>query len=251
MRENLIVTSDNSDQAALRGIAWLVQTAATTSEDGLIAVNGFAVLDRVAGRLLGTAGAKHLRAGTGTINGVRVKTMSDARPLFDFAGPVLALFPSAKLLDRLDNMYSITHLLVIPWMEKDAKDWVRAWNPRELGEEPQEEAIAEIASPVVQTAMNDLLLMINTSTGIVHPSDKQTAIEIFRCLKLNGVTYDPDEIRAWLVGARDLDPADANDIRDLANKILEGRTVQGAGPARKDTRRFKMWTEKVGKPSQP
>lgn len=169
--------------------------------------------------------------------------MSDNRPRWDFEGPVLALYPSKRLLDRLDEMQSVSELLVLPWLAKDVADWIRAWNPPEFGEASPGAGQPTIADPVVAAAMNSLTVMINMGTGIVHPSDKRTAIEIFRALYLNGKIYDPGEIRAWLVGAKGMDPGDADDIRDLAQKILDRRTIQGAGAAKKNTALYKRWVK--------
>lgn len=247
MRENLIIPAgNNNDQFVLEGIRWLVSTAKAGKGEGLIAVNGFAVLERVARRIFGERRAKQLRAGMATVDGVRLAVMSDAKPLFDFSGPVFALYPSARLLDRIDTMYSVTHLLVIPWLEKDVEDWIRAWQPHEIGEDAEVAGSIALSNPIVAAAMDDLVVLINVGTGIVSPTDKAHAIEIFRCLKLNGTTYDPDEIRAWLVAEAGMEPGDANDVRDLAQRILDGRTVQGAGSPRKNTQRYKRWVAEAG-----
>ncbi|MDZ4178330.1 MAG: hypothetical protein U1E29_03725 [Coriobacteriia bacterium] len=38
-----------------------------------------------------------------------------------------------------------------------------------------------------------------------------------------------------------MSPEDANDIRDLGQKVLDGRTVQGGGSAKKNVAWYKRW----------
>lgn len=239
MRRNLILTSTGNNNAGVaRAVEWLSKEAAVGGGNGLIAVPTFQVLLNV----FGDAHGKLLKNGV-MVRGAMIQSMSEQNPLFDFPGPVLALYPTPKLLDRLDDMLSVTHLLVIPWLEKDVRDWKRAWSPTELGATPGKQDLPTISDGVVWAALNELTIRINMGTGILHPLDKQAAIETFRTLRLNGRPYDPDEIRAWLVGAKGMDPKDANAVRDLAQKILEGRTVQGAGPAKKNVTTYKRWVE--------
>jgi len=251
MRESLILANEgNNDRAVLAGLRWLAETAVEIGCSGLVAVETYEVLETVAGRLFGASIAARMRAGSVLLEDARIETTTAKKAPYDFRGPVFALYPSSRLLDKLDQMRSVTHLLVLPWTDRDTVDWVQAWHPAELGSGQLPAPDVEIADPIVRAAMRSLVMMINTTTGIGHPSDKRTAIETFRTLSLNGVHYDPDEIRAWLVGARKMTPKHADDVRDLAQRIADGRTVRGAGPARKNAALFRRWVEKSQEPSE-
>lgn len=60
-----------------------------------------------------------------------------------------------------------------------------------------------IDDPVAKEAVDTLDALVNTSTGITHSSDRSTCIEIFKTLHSNGISFDPETVRAWLVAERD------------------------------------------------
>ena len=65
------------------------------------------------------------------------------------------------------------------------------------------------------------------STGILHPLDRATAVDLFRILRDNGIPYDPKEIRAWLVSQGGWQPSDADDVKRVAEAILARKALRG------------------------
>jgi hypothetical protein len=99
-------------------------------------------------------------------------------------GATLAVWPSARLLERLEEA-GPRALCVVPWTEHDVADWLANWDPRDLrsGEEAPK---AQLSSPVVEAALVDLTALVNLSTGLGHPSDHASAVSLFRILKDGG-----------------------------------------------------------------
>lgn len=94
--------------------------------------------------------------------------------------------------------------------------------------------------------MESLDLLVNTSTGVTHPSDRSTAIEIFKTLKGKQVKFNPDEIRAWLVAEKQWNPSDADDVKELAEDVQAGKQFQYERRRLADDI-FEQWQDEAGK----
>jgi hypothetical protein len=128
--------------------------------------------------------------------------------------PILACFPSAKLLDKLDALLGVTALIVLPWSLDEIRPWLAAHGAKDiLG--GADVVPVTVSNPVVAEALKSILLHINLNTGVGHPSDKHAVIEAFRILKRGGEAVDPDEVRAWLV-QEGMEPRHANTIAEIA-----------------------------------
>lgn len=112
--------------------------------------------------------------------------------------PVLGCYPSEKLLARLDSMKNLPSLIVLPWTLAEAQNWIDAHGPVDIFRLARPQKLT-VANPVVIKALDTLGASINVSTGVTHPSDKRSAIEVFRLLQGGSETYTPGEVRAWFV----------------------------------------------------
>ncbi|WP_173915919.1 hypothetical protein [Halobacillus sp. Marseille-Q1614] len=83
------------------------------------------------------------------------------------SGPCLVLYPSSKLLNKIDSYTELRKVLVIPWgWNSNIQNWIKTWNAKELETNDKKNAEQFIKNPVVDEALRDLLESINTSTGI-------------------------------------------------------------------------------------
>jgi hypothetical protein len=128
--------------------------------------------------------------------------------------PVLVCYPSKKLLDKLDGMKDISSLVVLPWLIGDVSEWANTHGATDIFGVVKE-AKSTVSNPVVERALEHFKAVINWSTGISHPSDKASAIEIFRILRAAREPYTTEEVRAWLV-QKGMKPDHANAIEAIA-----------------------------------
>lgn len=156
--------------------------------------------------------------------------------------PVVVCYPNDKLLDKLDGMSGIPCLIVLPWLHQETEAWIAAHAPEDIYGAVTT-AQSTVSNPVVEKALETLLAVINVSTGISHPSDKATAMRIFKTLIKGKEAYDPDEVRAWLV-QKGMRPNHANDIRDIAADPSKFRARTDSSPNMDQLRR---WREEAGK----
>lgn len=143
-------------------------------------------------------------------------------------GPALALWPTAKLLDLLDDHHGTNAVAAVPWLLKDLETWSRARRPVDLLGVSEQRLEPEIPDPVVRIAMEHLTGSVNLSTGLVHPSDKAHAVETFKILLKGGHRWSPDGLQAWAL-AHGWDSRGAADLRKYAKGIQDGRRFVTAG----------------------
>jgi hypothetical protein len=152
---------------------------------------------------------------------------------------VVAFWPSAKDLERLDGAQGLKALAVVPWQEDDIATWCQARGAVDLlGRRPVPEA-PTISDPVVAVAMRSLTRMVNLSTGVGHPRDRSMAIHAFRILERNGHEYDPTEIGAWAM-ANGWAADDARDLSEYAAGVLAGKAYR-AGPSGWNRQIIRIW----------
>lgn len=137
--------------------------------------------------------------------------------------PVLAVWVDDDQLERLE-LDRPSALCVIPWLPANISRWRDAYGPTNM--RSGEPATAkQLASPVVERALESLTMRVNLSTGLGHPSDKAAAVGVFRILKSGGERYDVDEVAAW-AATNGWGLGGARELSEIAQGVLEGRRYQ-------------------------
>lgn len=233
MTQRFWIDATGPDLAAMRlAFAWLDESTETGS-DAFLALPTKGNLDGIVSEAIGERAAKALRQGrTVSLPGggqLSLVTERKQPPLYT-NGPILAAYPTKKLLNDMDERRPPA-MLVLPWLPKDVAAWRSAWNPVQLSvggaSAPQSAASTTSPSAAVMDALERLTGTVNLSTGIAHPSDRRAAIETFRNLHVEGERFDPAEVRAWLVGHGGWAPRHADAVEEIAARVLEGRRFRG------------------------
>ena len=63
-------------------------------------------------------------------------------------------------------------------------------------------------------------------TGITNSFDYNHCIDMFQRILASGLTFDPEEIRVWLVTNGGLMAEDAKSVKAMAQKFRDGRSVK-------------------------
>ena len=237
----IISTEGVNKDGVVQGLEWLLDTAEVRKSPALIAVESVQSLKNI----FGDKDAVKLRQDKYLLSSkVRVSIAFFSRFPGHFDGPIFAIYPSDRLLTKVDCIREATDILVLPWGKAETTDWCLAWNPAELGDPLNKGQVFEL-DPIVEIALSSFASVINQSTGISHPSDKARAVNTFRALVSHRIAYDPDEIRAWLVGNRRMHADDADDVRRIAKHIKEGKRVTGGGPASTYNKLYESWVSRL------
>jgi hypothetical protein len=148
---------------------------------------------------LGQAAAKALTKGQ-LIKVVDGVTMSLESPQTFRAsagqGLLVGAHISVKDMAKLDDAWGAEAIVYVPWNDPEAQEWKATWHPQTMGPKSEEAQPNSLSEPV-EEALKRLTRMINLSTGLGHPSDKQHAQRTFDKLRSEGHSFDPAEVRRW------------------------------------------------------
>jgi hypothetical protein len=266
-RNSLYIDTFGPDKDAVtRGFQWLCQTAASQeNSSGTIAV---LILGNLAGVIRDVLGEKITRPLAKNKNVKLTYHTSMARTEIELSllflrmrsrrlisGPVLAFYPNKAMLDIIDDMGSVSDVLIIPWLpaneakaitsslssplslDEDVKHWIDTWQAQILGMPRGDASPPPFYNRVVENALKALTRRVNLSTGIAHPGDEAAAIGIFKLLRNEGYALDSKAIRAWLI-RHNWSSEGANDVQALVQKIVQNkrvgsRAVRNTGPYEK------------------
>ena len=251
-RNSLYIDTYGPDEDAVaRGFQWLCQTAASQeSLSGTIAVLVLGNLDGVIKDVLGEKVTRPL-AKDKKINLIYATTEAETeielsllflrKRLRRFiSGPVLAFYPDKAMLDMIDDMGSVSDVLVVPWLpvneakamttslplsvDEDVKNWLDTWQAQILDAPTGDASPPPFYDPVVENALKALTRRVSLSTGISHPADERPAIGTFKLLRNEGYTLDSEAIRAWLI-RHNWSSRHADAVCTLVQKIVQNRRV--------------------------
>ena len=121
------------DRAVVYGVLWLFRTGTDdpAQRNGLLVVDQLQVLKNITGplaRVLGESNAKELAEGHAiTIGSSTIGVSTIRKPIQEWHGPALVVFPSPKLLPHVDGIIGLTGEYVVPWMPIQSDAAVREW----------------------------------------------------------------------------------------------------------------------------
>lgn len=171
-------------------------------------------------RFLGPAASKGLTKGKtvnlswgGKVHGQTMKTLGyQAR-----SSVVIAYYADESLLDFVDGLHGIAGAVAVPWVPGEADGWAARWSAHVHGQGKQPPRVL-IDDPVVVRALETLTTIINLSTGLGHPRDKQMANENLRILRAKGHGDPSGTIKSWAI-RHNWSPTAASDLEALAKKV--------------------------------
>lgn len=132
-------------------------------------------------------------------------------------GMVIGVYLSRKDQDLLDSVSSARAIVLLPWTEDEGKAWLSTWNATILGKSTWQ--IQKIVFPAdVEEALRSLSRVINLSTGLAHPSDKEAAKRTLSGIKQTGHRLNPDDIKKWAL-RNNWQPEHAEEFAKLASRV--------------------------------
>jgi uncharacterized ubiquitin-like protein YukD len=246
-KEAFFVNSQGpDDNSAKKAFQWLLKRP---EKNAFLAVPVYGTLKGVISNVLGNEAVKLLKkSGVLRLGNKDVVLVTERKHIYDGKNlPLLAFYPTRGFLDKLDSIPNVSAMLVVPWIMKKVEPWIRTWNAMELEAQGSMEAPEELVSnKVVVQALKSLTATVNVSTGITHPLDKEAAIQTFTILRNAGELFNPVDVKAWLIRYGNWDATDAQEVADIAQKVLERRRLRkGRSHWRKDI--LKIWREEAAK----
>jgi hypothetical protein len=228
------------------GLRWLVE-ALSGGATGVIVVPTMSQFS--SGALVGAIGEPAAQAlaaqrlvsfGKGRVVGATARTLSRSRGWS--GGPALLLWPDRKLLATLNDDFRVGDLCVVPWTYGEVEPWAEGTHAVDLTRS-RAPAPKQDLEALVQVALESLTNRVNLRTGLVHPSDKAAAVEMFKLLLRARSSWDPLSVETW--GFQHGWSAEgARQLRDVAQGVQERHRYQTArGQWAPDI--MKIWRSRV------
>jgi len=230
-KKSYFIRAEGPDHDAVeKAFRWLLENS---KPKGFLAIALVGNLTGVIGDVLGERIVKALREeGRVVISGIEIVLVTSRKIIYDGENaPLLAIYPRGKYLDELDSIPNVSAMLVVPYIMKEIELWIKARSASELGVAQPPKELPLVSNKVVEAALRSLTARVNMSTGIAHPTDREATIQALMILKDAGETFVPDEIKAWLISKGGWRATDAQEVAEVAQKVLEGRRLRYGSPA--------------------
>lgn len=153
---------------------------------------------------------------------------------------VIVYWAETGILDHVDGLKNLAGVVAVPEFPNSGDAWEERWRPTVYGRPPKPVPAALITDATVEKALESLTTLVNLSTGLVHPRDKEHAKDILRILRAHGHKAEPDKVKSWAIthGWR---PKDAAELATLADKILGQKTKPSLSGIYNAQARYERW----------
>lgn len=137
---------------------------------------------------------------------------------------IIVYYAATDILDLVDGLQNIAGVVVVPDLPGTGDEWGRRWGVIVHGRKGPDSAPPLINDPIVVRALENLTSMVNLSTGLGHPRDKEYANETLRILRAKGHADPTPYVKSWAI-RRGWRPKDAADLEALSRKVwgLKGK----------------------------
>lgn len=147
---------------------------------------------------------------------LRAETMKTLRYVHAKA-VIIAFYAEERMLDFIDDLTNVEGVVVVPDQLDGADAWVARWGANVHGQEAKAAAVL-IDDPTFVRALETLTKIINRTTGLGNPRDKQMADGILRILRAKGHSDQTTNIKSWAL-RNGWTLAGATQLETLSRKI--------------------------------
>ena len=139
---------------------------------------------------------------------------------------VIAFGTRTKELCELEDIHSVKYIISIPWLKSETNEWIQSRNV--INAETNKKNSIRLPSLIVRIALEQLTTIINLSTGITHPMDNEAAKKYIRALyRYEKEPLEGLVVEAYLVNNLNWKAQDARQVRDLVDRLNNGKNFQG------------------------
>jgi hypothetical protein len=105
-------------------------------------------------------------------------------------GPVLAAWPSERVLAEIDGDRRTSALVVLTWSPNDVAGWVAVHDPDVLSPGVVAPEAAALSDPVVVLGIDSLMMLVNQSNNLAGTFDRNLAVAVLLMLHDGGQRLD-------------------------------------------------------------
>lgn len=218
--------------SSVRNVVLLIHTKAQLNHTDL-----FGYIGTAPAKALGRGDAVNLSSGAK----LRCETLKTLRYL-SAKTVVIVYWADVSILDHVDGLTNLAGVIAVPEFPDDASQWEERWKPSVYGRPAKSAATTLISDPIVERALQTLTTLVNLSTGLGNPRDKQHAKNTLSILRAHNHQAGSEKIKSWAIthGWR---PKDAVELALLAEKILGQRSKPNLSGIYNAQERYQQWRE--------
>lgn len=157
---------------------------------------------------------------------------------------MVVYYAATDILDLVDGTRNIAGVVAVPDLLGEADNWAKRWGVIVHGEDRRPPAVL-IEDAIVVRALGTLTQMVNLSTGLGHPRDKQCADEILRILRAKGHADPTPNIRSWAV-RNGWKPDHAAKLEEMSRKIWLLKAKPSLASFYNPRERYERWQSNDG-----
>lgn len=133
---------------------------------------------------------------------------------------------------KVQDYRHVYAIIAIPWQKENTESWIKTAKAVKINEDLSTNTeLSKTAYPepteIVKKAFKELTTVINTSTGITHPSDNSRAKIFVRALHKYEPELDSDIVCSYLINSLGWQVRHADDIRKLIDTLNNGKYFKG------------------------
>lgn len=239
MPERYIIYSEGPDENTLKeALSKVFELCASLAHNAVILhVPGIKSLGGIIEEVFGKVLLKKLsKEKSITINNIKLTLNTESIKINNQTEDiVLSIYPTSKMFDNINDLKKVRAIVVVPYTEEERNEFIKTWNPVIIGKDDVEFQSLDI-DPRLENALSLLTSMINLSTDLTHPSDREKTIQLLQLLYKRGINLNPNDMRIWaLQNGWNSDGADK--LHDIAKGVLEGKRFRTTGQS--------IWNDKI------
>lgn len=201
-RLRLYIPAPSSERTVAQGLQWLSKCLGPSGRGAVIVPTVNHIRESMFGAVLGKAAKAVHQDRTLTLpvkgGSARIEVLS-ATQATTAQSPtaILMLWPSDKVIADVDRWYPEAPMLAVAWSNERAADWESRFGFTALGAKTESTQLPSY--PVVLRGLEWLTTLVNLSTGIAHPSDREAFVGLLYALEEAREKIDPEFVQRALV----------------------------------------------------
>lgn len=185
-------------------------------------------------RLFGSQTVKKMFAGV-TFSGINVKIETIRTYKNNYANPsdvIICCGLNSEEIFKIQDYRQVDTIIAIPWLKENTESWIKTANAKKINidltvDVSNKAEVYPQPSDIVKNAFIELTKLINTSTGINHPSDNARAKTYVKALYKYEPELNSDVVCSYLINTLGWQVRHADEIRKLIDTLNSGKYFKG------------------------
>ena len=170
-----------------------------------------------------------------TFSGINVKIETIRTYKNTYSNPsdiIICCGLNSEEIFKIQDYRQVDVIIAIPWLKENTESWINTANAKKINEdlsvdEGENAAAYPKPSAIVKKAFKELTSVINTSTGINHPSDNSRAKTYVKALYKYEPELNSDIVCSYIINELGWQVRHADDIRKLIDTMNSGKFFKG------------------------